>query len=68
MEWYIRSGFSPAVKGNCFIGNYVIKSENAKTYNMTYKLKKRSVNTVLVEHILQEGKVLLIVHDISDQG
>lgn len=39
MEWYIGSRFSPAVKGNCFIGNYVIKSENAKTYNMTYKLK-----------------------------
>lgn len=69
MEWYIRSGFSPTVKGNCFIGNYVIKSENAKTHNMTYKLEqKRPVNTVLVEHILQEGKVLLIVHDILDQG
>lgn len=28
MEWYLR-GYSPIVKGNCFLGDYVIKSENA---------------------------------------
>lgn len=37
MEWYLRRGVPPTVKGDCFKGNYVIKSKMVRTYNMNYK-------------------------------